>query len=497
MINVGFIGCGRIADLHALGYSDNPRARIYAVCDADSERAEQRKTEWGAEKAYSDYHDMLNDPEVHAVEVLTPYDTHEPIVVAAAAAGKHVACQKPMTTSLASAARMVAAAEEAGIVFKVTEMYVTYPPIALAKSLIQESVYGDPVGMRIKYVASPKGGWDVPASTYEQQFRIAATGHGFETFDHGHHEWAVGWYLLGDVERVAAWVDTVDGIVDTPATIMWKCKDSKRYGTCDFLYAEDLTIPTKYYPNDEWFEVTCTRGIILVNRGTGAIKDGPPVSAFDGEKWTHYDDVPCDWAEGFIAATHNFIAAINGESAALLTAREGEEVLRFALAVERSASKRREVFLDEFDHAFPSWYAWRRRRRERKSCIVGPRPRRWLSFGGATAKYAPQARDLTLGLVDRFDASAVRDWECVLTLHLDAEGGAPDQDFGIYVKDGSVDIRPDDKPDSAILSLRMPAGTWAAILLGKKRLEMALMQGTIKYDGRAEEGLRLRSAFKI
>ncbi len=55
MINVGFIGCGRIADLHALGYKDNPDARIYAVCDVSPDRAEARKNEWGAEKAYTDH----------------------------------------------------------------------------------------------------------------------------------------------------------------------------------------------------------------------------------------------------------------------------------------------------------------------------------------------------------------------------------------------------------------------------------------------------------
>jgi hypothetical protein len=47
------------------------------------------------------------------------------------------------------------------------------------------------------------------------------------------------------------------------------------------------------------------------------------------------------------------------------------------------------------------------------------------------------------------------------------------------------------------LTLIMPAGTWAAILLGKKRLETALLQGKIKYEGRAEEGLKLRGAFGI
>ena len=498
MINVGFIGCGRIADLHAMGYKDNPDARIYAVCSLDRDQAEARKTEWGAEKAYTSHRELLDDPKVDAVEVLSPYDTHEAVVIDAAAAGKHIACQKPTTTSLDSADRMAAAAERAGIVYKTTEVYVTYPPIVLAKRLIDEGVVGDPVGIRMKYMGSPIGGWPVSPATYEQQLRIAAKGFGLETFDHGHHEWATGWYLLGDVERVCAWVDSVDGMLDLPSTLMWKCRDGKRYGVCDYMYAEDLPIPTKYYPNDEWFELTGTRGMILINRGTGELFDRPPVSVFTDKGWEHHTDVPADWSEGFIGATRNFIAAIQGSEPPRLNPAEAREVLRFALAIRASAHQRREVYLDELEMPFPALYNWRRRRRERKEVIVGPRRRSlfgWL--GGNTEKYARQAQELTENLGDRFDPSSVKDWTCVVGLHLTAEGGVKDLKFGIHVKDGAVEIRSGGLPEDAVVTLRMPAGTWAAILLKKKRLETAIFQGKIKHEGRGEEALRLRSAFKI
>ncbi|HOZ48746.1 MAG TPA: Gfo/Idh/MocA family oxidoreductase [Candidatus Hydrogenedentes bacterium] len=493
MVNVGFVGGGRISDLHALGYKDNPDARLFAVCDAVAERAEARRAEWGAEKAYTDYRELLADPSIHAVEVLTPYDTHEGIVLDALAAGKHVACQKPMTTSLESADRIVAAAEAAGVVFKVTEIYTTYPPLVFTKKLIKDGVIGEPVGMRIKYIASAKGGWEVSATTYEQQMRIAATGLGFETFDHGHHEWATAWYLLGEVERVCAWIDTTNGVLDDPATVMWKHRGGKRYGTCDFLFAEDMTIPSKYYSNDEWFEITGSRGLILINRGTGELSDRPAVSVCTGATWQHYDDIPADWSEGFIGATRNFIAAIQGEEPPRLSGRDGREVLRFGLAVTRSASKRREVYLDELDSAFPALHAWRMRRRERGECIVGPQRR----SGGKTAKYAPQARALTEQLVTRFDPEAAGGWTCVLGLHLTAEGGVSETRYGVYVQDGKLELREGMLPDNADLTLRIPAGVWAAILLGKKRMETALFQGKIKYEGRAEQGLRLKSALRL
>jgi predicted dehydrogenase/putative sterol carrier protein len=496
MINVGIIGCGRIADLHCLGYKDNSDARIYAVSDVDGERAERRRLEWGAERAYTNYRDLLQNPDVDAVEVLTPYETHESIVIDAVKAEKHVAVQKPMTTGLRSAKRMIEAAQTAGVVFKVTEIYLCYPPIVLAKQLIERGEIGEPLGMRIKYIASPIGGWEVPKFSYEQQLDKAAKGFGMETFDHGHHEWATAWYLLGPVERVSAWIDSNDGVIDCPATIMWKCADAKRYGICDFIFAPELHIPTRYYSNDEWYEVNGSRGILIVNRGTGSIREKPAVSVFDGYQWKEYD-APSDWAEGFIGATRNFIAAIKGQAKPILSGADGLEVLRFARAIARSARARREVYLDEFERRCPALYAWNRRRKERKEVVVGRRRFSSPKFWDRTSKYAPQAREQTERLFARFDSRAAAGWNCVLGLHLTPEGGVQEQQYAIRIENGGLEVTTGALPQDAMLTLRMSAGTWAAILLGKKRLEMAVLQKKISWEGRAEEALRLRSVFRI
>ena len=84
-LRVGFIGAGRIADLHALGYDGNADAELYAVCDADGEWAARRAQEWGAERSFTDYRELLSDPKVDAVEVLTPHRFHAEMSVAALA----------------------------------------------------------------------------------------------------------------------------------------------------------------------------------------------------------------------------------------------------------------------------------------------------------------------------------------------------------------------------------------------------------------------------
>jgi len=344
-INVGIIGCGRISDLHALGYQENPEARIYAVCDTNRASAERRQGQWQAERLYTRHLDMLADPEVHAVEILVPHPVHESIMVDAAMAGKHIALQKPMTTDLASADRMLAAAEEAGVVFRVTDNYVFYPPIVLAKRMISNGEIGTPTNLRIKFVSGGSGGWEVPDSAWEWRLDEVVAGRGLQTFDHGHHLWTTAWFLLGGIERVVSWIDSADGILDCPSVIMWKYTNGTRYGMCEYCHVQNVGIPSKYYANDEWIEVTGTDGMILVHRCTGNLVEGPALSVFTAKGWKHYEDVDSDWAAGFKGATQNFVGAIKGVAKPLLSGAEGKEILRFSLAIQESSRIRREVFL--------------------------------------------------------------------------------------------------------------------------------------------------------
>jgi predicted dehydrogenase len=496
-INVGIIGCGRISDLHYLGYRNNKKARIYAVCDCDKDIALERKKEWKAVKYYTDYQYLLKDPEIDAVEILTPHTAHEEMVVNAAQMGKHIAVQKPMTISLESADRMLEAVLKKDIVYKVTDNYLFYPPIALAKKMIEDGTIGTPSNMRIKLIACPSGGWEVPMSTWEWRMQEAAAGRGIQTFDHGHHLWATAWYLLGDVERVVSWIDSVDGIVDSPATIMWKYREPITYGMCEYIWAPDMCIPSKYYSNDEWIEISGTKGIILINQCTGNILSGPAVSLFTGKKWKHFSKLKCDWAEGFKGATQNFINAIRGDDKPLLTGEEGREILRFNLAIQKSSRVHREVYLDELDSLFPSLYRWRRSRSERGSILPIQKFKEVIGRSRGHARYASRARSLTLELMDKFDPDAVQNWESTIGLDLLPENDTPELKFSILITKGSATVEEGSLPEKGSLILRIPSGTWAAILLGKEKIEQAFTEGKIVMDGEIDEALKVRAAFGL
>jgi predicted dehydrogenase len=117
-IGIGLIGCGGIANnahLPALKkLADEGLVRIVAVCDIVEERAKEAAEKYGASHVFTDYREMLKLTDLDAVDVCTPNYMHNPPVVDAFAAGKHVICEKPIGRNAVEGQEMVDAARKAG-----------------------------------------------------------------------------------------------------------------------------------------------------------------------------------------------------------------------------------------------------------------------------------------------------------------------------------------------------------------------------------------------
>ena len=113
---VGVVGNGGIARAHAKGLK--PLADIVAIADVDQQRLEKYNGEHAGGKAqqYTDYREMCRDPEIDAIFVGTPNQLHVPMALEAVRRDKHVLITKPLADSERAAARLVAAAEKAGVV---------------------------------------------------------------------------------------------------------------------------------------------------------------------------------------------------------------------------------------------------------------------------------------------------------------------------------------------------------------------------------------------
>lgn len=115
MIKVGVIGCGTIANAaHIPAYMKNKDVEIKYFCDILPERAQAAVEKYGCGMAVTDYHTVIEDPEISAVSVCTPNNMHPVITIDALYAGKNVLCEKPAARTYAEVEEMMKAQRETG-----------------------------------------------------------------------------------------------------------------------------------------------------------------------------------------------------------------------------------------------------------------------------------------------------------------------------------------------------------------------------------------------
>jgi len=119
-LRIGVIGAGRIGKLHANNLKNAvPGAVVTAISDVNLLSAKALAATLGVGKVYQDYRQLLDDPEVDAVFICASTDMHSPISIAAARAGKHIFCEKPIDHDLGKIEEVLKAVKEAGVKYQV------------------------------------------------------------------------------------------------------------------------------------------------------------------------------------------------------------------------------------------------------------------------------------------------------------------------------------------------------------------------------------------
>jgi len=139
----GILGAGMISALHADALKNSQKAELVAVCDVQQERAEKLAGDFAPDaKVYTKLDDMLADPNVAVVNVVTPNHLHTDAVLAATAAGRHVLCEKPPAMSLADTDRMIDACRQANVKFGIFVQCRVREPIRQMKKAIDQGRFG-------------------------------------------------------------------------------------------------------------------------------------------------------------------------------------------------------------------------------------------------------------------------------------------------------------------------------------------------------------------
>ena len=160
-LRVGMIGCGEVAySLTGKSLSNARNARMVLAMDDSLERARSFGAAFGV-PATDRLDQVLENPEVDAVVISTPHVDHEPLTVRAAAAGKHVMCEKPIACTLDQADRMIEACKSAGV-FLGINMVARYESVTRsARDFVQSGAIGDVIGLNVHFtIRKPDSYWD-------------------------------------------------------------------------------------------------------------------------------------------------------------------------------------------------------------------------------------------------------------------------------------------------------------------------------------------------
>lgn len=335
-LRAGVVGVGGISSMHVHGYR-TANAALVAVCDVDVETAKRRAQAWDVPQVYADAQRMFDEASLDVVSICTPASTHHDLVIAAAQAGIHVLCEKPIALDLHEAEAMIDACDEAGVTLQIGHQLRSDGAVAQARKMLDEGVLGRVAFVRLRQ-AHDWGG----ASQVRPSFATRASGGGGTLLDNGCHMMDLVRYLGGDVDEVYARVATCRWPIELEDTSLV----SLRFTNGALGTVENAWTATGW---EEGFWIYGSEGSLeWTNR------HGPPqlVHSFrhsPGTTWSETDVARYDFAgeSTYDREIRAFLETVRGERPNVCTGRDGCEAVRIVLAAYDSASKNAPVTLGQ------------------------------------------------------------------------------------------------------------------------------------------------------
>lgn len=214
-LNIGLVGCGFMGRAHSNAFRQvgpffdgGVRPVLKAVCARNGDTARSFADTWGYESTETEWRRVVERPDIDLIDIASPNDTHAAIAVAAAQAGKMVACEKPLGRTAAEARAMVEAIESAKVANMVWYNYRRVPAVTLAKRLIDESRLGRVFHYRAQFLQDWTISADLPqggAGLWRLDAAVAGSG---VTGDLLAHCIDTALWLNGGIDTVSAMTET-------------------------------------------------------------------------------------------------------------------------------------------------------------------------------------------------------------------------------------------------------------------------------------------------
>jgi myo-inositol 2-dehydrogenase/D-chiro-inositol 1-dehydrogenase len=336
-LNIGIIGAGRIGNVHAETLAVRiPDANAVAIADVNFEAAEKVAIRFGIPQVVAGAEELLADRRIDAVLVCSPTGTHADLIVAAAEAGKHIFCEKPIDFSLAKIDRALAAVRRSGVKLQIGFNRRFDSNFARVRQAIIGGEIGTPHLLHItsRDPAPPPIGY------------VKASGGMF--LDMSIHDFDMARFLIGDeVEEIytaaAVRIDPQIGEAgDVDMAVMTLRFRNGVIGTID-------NCRQAVYGYDQRVEVLGSAGSIV----TGNCY---PNEAVISSANTVHRDLPLNffmdrYAESFANELRAFVRAVIDDKSTSVTGDDGRVPVVMAIAAKKSLDERRSVRLDEITAA--------------------------------------------------------------------------------------------------------------------------------------------------
>ena len=350
MLKVGLIGSGGIArNRHIPAWNKLAgRASITAISDVVEEAAATAaQLVTGGETpppVYTDYHTLINEAGIDAVDICLPHHLHADAILTATAAGKHILCEKPMCITIEEADRIVEAVDRAGIVYMSGHNELFYPAIAGAKELLDRGAVGKPFIIRshefpVNHPAPKIPGRPVGQTTLIGWRANKETMGGGVLIDKGYHPTYILLHMAGaEPVEVTAMTNTyvAQSAGEDTALVMVKFANG---AIGQIFTGEGFVFPA----NDAKLHVIGERGEVYGNRydlherprgfAEAATRSWPPPT--QGNQQTFDDTI------------HHFYDSITTGQRPIQDHHDGRRVLEVILAAYRSIAEGRTITMGE------------------------------------------------------------------------------------------------------------------------------------------------------
>jgi myo-inositol 2-dehydrogenase/D-chiro-inositol 1-dehydrogenase len=323
-VQIGLIGAGVMGHIHARCISSHmDRATLVAVADLDLGKASGCAEEFGVSRAYAGYREMVADPSIGAVVICTPGNTHAEIIEAAANAGKHIFCEKPIDWDLAAVDRALKAVEHAGVKLQVGFQRRFDAAFQRVREVVVSGAIGRPHILRLisRDPTSPYAGPKDEGDLY---------------FDSTIHDLDMVRFLTGEeVESVVSFGAAMglaeEGAGDDPDTAVTLLRL-----TSGAIASIDNSRRSSLY--DQRAEVFGPGGVVCIeNRPAGAQPETEDDAPFFAQRYR----------DSYVAEMRAFVECVLSNGQPEVTGSDGRAALVLALAALRSYREGRAVAVSE------------------------------------------------------------------------------------------------------------------------------------------------------